>query len=65
MTYVKTDEDGRIEAVYRGLKRDTDVWSDVDSDLLNASGELYLIAESTAPTDGWDKDDGVIGVVQS
>jgi hypothetical protein len=65
MTYVKTDEDGRIEAIYRGLKRDTDVWVDVDSHLLDERGELYLIAEATQPESGWDKEDGVIGVVQS
>jgi hypothetical protein len=65
MTYVKTDEDGRIEAIYRGLKRDTDVWVDVDSHLLDEHGQLYLIAEATQPESGWDKEDNVIGVVQS
>jgi len=65
MTYVKTDEDGRIEAIYRGLKRDTDVWSDIDSELVDEWGEIYLISEATEPKSGWDKEDGVIGVVQS
>jgi len=65
MTYVKTDDSGRIEAIYHGLKRDTDVWSDIESDLLDEGGTLYLISEATKPASGWDYKDGVIGVVQS
>jgi len=70
MAFVKiqseSDSNGKIEAIYEGLKKNTDSntqWYSVESELLEATGELYLLAEAETPTDGWDKSDQKIGVI--
>lgn len=65
MAYIQTNSDGRITTIYYGVNPDGVDWVEVNSDLLNSVDEMYLIDEATEPELGWDKDDGVIGVVQS
>jgi len=64
MTYIKTDPSGRVETVFKGpVVEEEDGWVEVESDLLDA-GTAYLISESEEPQDGWDEEDGTIGVVK-
>lgn len=69
MTFVKVQSgsNGKIESVYRGLQKNTNAdsqWYDVESELLDSTGELYLLSEAQKPADGWDKSDQTIGVIQ-
>jgi hypothetical protein len=65
MSYVKTDSDGAVTLAYHGLRpRDPEEWHEAESELLaDHDGTAYLLAEAEEPADGWDRQDGVIGIV--
>jgi hypothetical protein len=66
MSFVRTDADGAIVHAYHGLRpTNPEEWQQVESDLLpDHDGTAYLLAEAAEPADGWDRQDGVIGVVR-
>ena len=67
MSFVKTDDEGAIVHVYHGLRpTQPDDWTEVDGDILrDYDGTAYLISETETPTDGWDKQNDSVGIVQS